>query len=103
VEVDRREGLHSIPARFGIAAALRLAQICHALTVLLLAGVGVYFQLGLLYWLGLVAVAGLFIWEHTLVKPHDLSRLNLAFFNLNGYISLTVFLAAVLAVWAGRS
>ncbi len=101
VEVDRRDGLHSVPARFGIAAALRLAQVCHALTVLLLAAVGVYFSLGWLYWLGLALVAALFIWEHSLVKPHDLSRLNLAFFNLNGYISLTVFFAALLAVWAG--
>jgi 4-hydroxybenzoate polyprenyltransferase len=99
VEVDRREGLHSIPARFGIPAALRLAQLCHALTVGLLALVGAWFGLGWLYWLGLAVVAGLFIWEHNLVKPHDLSRLNLAFFNLNGYISLTVFVATVLAVW----
>jgi 4-hydroxybenzoate polyprenyltransferase len=57
--------------------------------------------LGWLYWLGLAAVGGLFILEHSLVKPHDLSRLNLAFFNLNGYISLTVFFATLLAVWAG--
>jgi 4-hydroxybenzoate polyprenyltransferase len=99
VEFDRRERLHSIPARFGVAAALRLAQVCHALTVLLLAAVGLWFQLGWLYWLGLVTISGLFVWEHSLVKPHDLSRLNLAFFNVNGYISLTIFLATVLAVW----
>jgi 4-hydroxybenzoate polyprenyltransferase len=101
VDFDRREGLHSFPARFGIAAALRLAQICHALTVLLLAAVGAWFQLGWLYWLGLAAIGALFVWEHSLVKPHDLSRLNLAFFNVNGYISLTIFVATVLAVWAG--
>jgi 4-hydroxybenzoate polyprenyltransferase len=100
VDVDRREGLQSIPARFGVAAALRLAQVCHLLTVALLAGVGAWFSLGWLYWLGLALVGGLFIWEHSLVKPHDLSRLNLAFFNLNGYISLTVFFATLLAVWA---
>jgi 4-hydroxybenzoate polyprenyltransferase len=57
--------------------------------------------LGWLYWVGLVAVSGLFVWEHSLVKPHDLSKLNLAFFNLNGYISLTVFFATLLAVWVG--
>jgi 4-hydroxybenzoate polyprenyltransferase len=101
VDFDRREGLHSFPARFGVAAALRLAQICHALTVLLLAAVGAWFQLGWLYWLGLAAIGALFVWEHSLVKPHDLSRLNLAFFNVNGYISLTIFVATVLAVWAG--
>jgi 4-hydroxybenzoate polyprenyltransferase len=101
VDFDRREGLHSIPVQFGVAAALRLAQLCHALTVVLLAGVGAWFQLGWLYGLGLAAISALFIWEHSLVKPHDLSRLNLAFFNVNGYISLTIFITTVLAVWAG--
>jgi 4-hydroxybenzoate polyprenyltransferase len=99
VEFDRREGLHSIPARFGVAAALRLARVCHVLTVLLLAWVGAWFALGWLYWLGLAAITMLFIWEHSLVTPHDLSRLNLAFFNVNGYISLTIFVATVAAIW----
>jgi 4-hydroxybenzoate polyprenyltransferase len=99
VDFDRREGLHSIPARFGILAALRLAQISHILTVLLLGAVGAWFHLGWPFWVGLAAVAGLFVWEHSLVKPNDLSRLDLAFFNLNGYISLTIFTFTVLAVW----
>lgn len=99
VEFDRRERLHSIPARFGVAAALRLARVCHLLTVALLAAVGAWFGLGWLYWVGLAAISGLFIWEHSLVKPHDLSKLDLAFFNINGYISLTIFVATVLAVW----
>jgi 4-hydroxybenzoate polyprenyltransferase len=99
VEFDRRERLHSIPARFGVPAALRLARLCHLLTVALLAAVGVWFGLGWLYWLGLAAISGLFVWEHSLVKPHDLSKLDLAFFNINGYISLTIFVATVLAIW----
>jgi 4-hydroxybenzoate polyprenyltransferase len=99
VNFDRREGLHSIPVRFGVPFALRLAQICHGLTVALLAAVGVWFQLGWPYWIGLTAIAVLFVWEHSLVKPHDLSKVNLAFFNVNGYISLTIFAAAVVAVW----
>ncbi len=99
VDFDRREGLHSIPARFGIPAALRLAQVSHVLTVVLLGAVGVWFHLGWPFWLGLAVVAGLFVWEHSLVKPNDLSRLGLAFFNLNGYISLTIFVFTVLAVW----
>ncbi len=101
VEFDRRERLHSIPARFGVAVALRLARLCHLLTVALLAAVGLWFGLGWLYWLGLAVVAGLFVWEHSLVRPDDLSRLDLAFFNINGYISLTVFVATVLALWLG--
>jgi len=99
VEVDRREGLHSIPARFGIPAALRLAKIFHVLTVLLLAGVGVLAGLGWLYWLGLVIVAGLLIYEHSLVKPDDLSKVNLAFFTMNGYISVISFLAVLGGLW----
>lgn len=99
VEFDKSAKLHSIPARFGIPFALRLAQICHALTVVLLAGVGAWFALGWPYWLGLAAITALFVWEHSLVRPDDLSKVNLAFFNVNGYISLTVFGATVLAVW----
>jgi 4-hydroxybenzoate polyprenyltransferase len=99
VEFDRREKLHSMPARFGIAFALRLAQVCHLLTVALLAWVGLWFGLSWPYWVGLAAVAGLFVWEHSLVKPDDLSKLDMAFFNVNGYISLTIFFATLVALF----
>jgi 4-hydroxybenzoate polyprenyltransferase len=97
-EFDRQERLHSIPARWGNAVALRLAKISHALTVALLAGVGVIMGLGIIYWIGLLVVVGLLVYEHSLVKPNDLSRLNLAFFNINGYISITIFVATLVAV-----
>ncbi len=99
VEFDKREGLRSIPVRFGIAFALRLAQACHALTVVLLGAVGAWFGLGWPFWVGLAAIAALFVWEHSLVKPDDLSKVDMAFFNVNGYISLTIFVATMLAVW----
>jgi len=99
VEIDRKEGLHSIPARFGIPAALRLAQIFHVLTVLLLAATGLLAGLGWLYWLGLIVVAGLLFYEHTLVKPDDLSRVDMAFFKMNGYISVITFLAVLGGLW----
>ena len=99
VETDRKEGLYSIPARFGIPAALRLAQIFHVLTVLLLAAVGLAVGLGWLYWLGLVIVAGLLIYEHSLVKPDDLSKVNLAFFTMNGYISIIALAAVIGGLW----
>ena len=95
VEIDRKEGLYSIPARFGIPAALRLAQIFHVFTVLLLAAVGFVAGLGWLYWLGLVIVAGLLVYEHSLVKPDDLSKVDIAFFTMNGYISIITLLAVV--------
>lgn len=95
VEFDRRARLHSFPARFGIAAALVGARICHLLTVVAFAVLGLLTGLGWLYWAGVIAVSGLFVYEHSLVSPDDLSRLDIAFFNINGYIAVILF-AAVL-------
>ena len=98
VDFDRREGLHSVPARYGTAVALRLAQVCHVLTVLALAAVPLFVPLAWPYWVGLAAVTVLFVYEHSLVSPADLSRAGVAFFNVNGYISLIVLASTV----AGR-
>ncbi|HEX6079989.1 MAG TPA: UbiA-like polyprenyltransferase, partial [Methylomirabilota bacterium] len=98
VDFDRRHRLHSVPARFGIPAALATARACHVLTVAAFALLGVMMGLGWLYWLGVAAVAGLLVYEHSLVSPTDLSRLDVAFFNVNGYIAVILFLAVV----AGR-
>jgi 4-hydroxybenzoate polyprenyltransferase len=99
VQVDRREGLHSVPARFGIATALTLARVNHAVTVLALAGVGIVARLGVAFWVGLAIAALLLAYENAIVKPNDLSRLNLAFFNVNGYISVIVFAGALFGIW----
>ncbi len=96
VDFDRAEGLHSVPARFGVAAALHAAKACHVLTVGAFAALGAVMGLGVLYWVGVLVVAGLLVYEHSLVSPTDLSRLDMAFFNVNGYISV-ILLAAVLA------
>jgi 4-hydroxybenzoate polyprenyltransferase len=96
VDFDQREGLHSIPARFGVAATLRLSSVCHAVTMALLLWLGAWVGLGWPYWLGMLVVAGLLAYEHSLVRPDDLSRVNVAFFNVNGYISVTL-LGSVLA------
>ena len=100
-EFDRQEGLRSVPARFGNATALRLAQANHVLTVTLLAAVGGVMGLSWVYWLGLAVVAGLLVYEHTLVSPTDLSRVNLAFFNINGYIAVTIFAATLVSLYMG--
>jgi 4-hydroxybenzoate polyprenyltransferase len=97
VEFDRAEGLHSVPAAFGIATALRVARVNHVLTVLALAAAGWSLGLGWPFWVGVAAVAALLGYENSLVKPGDLSRVNLAFFNVNGYISMLIFVAG----WAG--
>ncbi|MGH7321129.1 MAG: UbiA-like polyprenyltransferase, partial [Candidatus Rokuibacteriota bacterium] len=94
-EFDRRERLYAVPARFGIPIALRAARVCHALTALTLAAVGWVMGLGFAYWLGWLVVVGLLVYEHSLVSADDLSRLDVAFFNVNGYISVITFLAAL--------
>jgi 4-hydroxybenzoate polyprenyltransferase len=96
LDVDRSQGLHSLPARFGVGAAFAGARICHIATVAFLAVAGLGLPVGLLYWLGVAGVAGLLLYEHSLVSPRDHRRLDLAFFTMNGVISLTFF-AFVLA------
>jgi 4-hydroxybenzoate polyprenyltransferase len=95
VEFDRRNGLHSVPARFGIPAALITARVCHLLTIVAFALLGWMMGLGLLYWLGVLVVAGLLVYEHSLISPRDLSKLDVAFFNVNGYISVILFFAVI--------
>ena len=95
-EVDLEQGLHSVAVRFGVTGAFWGARLLHALTVVLLSAVGVGLELGWLYWLGVTAVALLLVYEHSLVRPGDLRRLDAAFFTVNGVISV-VFFAFVLA------
>jgi 4-hydroxybenzoate polyprenyltransferase len=95
-EVDLEQGLHSVAARFGVEGAFRGARLLHAATVALLVAVGLGLHLGWFYWLGVVAVAVLLAYEHSLVRPNDLRRLDAAFFTVNGVISI-VFFAFVLA------
>jgi 4-hydroxybenzoate polyprenyltransferase len=99
VEVDRRQGLQSVPARFGIPTALALARVNHALTAAALAALGVVMALGVVYWVGWLAVVALLAYEHSLVRPGDLSRLDVAFFNVNGYIAVIVLVAVVGGLW----
>lgn len=99
VEIDRCDQLKSIPARFGIPFALQLSALSHFICVILLAILGGMQRFTAPYWIGWTVVIGLFIWEHRLVKPHDLSKVDLAFFNINSYISLTLFFSVLGALW----
>ena len=94
-DIDRREGLHSIVTRFGVRGAFVGARFAHAGTVACLVVVGLGLPVGVLYWLGVVAVAVLLAYEHSLVRPTDLRRLDTAFFTMNGVISV-VFAAFVI-------
>ncbi len=90
-EVDRREGLHSLPADFGIGRALRVSRVLHAGFLVCLAVAGSMLFVGRWYGVGLVLTALLLIHEHRLVKPNDLSRVNAAFFTTNGIVSVALF------------
>jgi len=95
-EFDTSAGLHSIPARFGIAKSLRLAACLHACMVVMLVLLGLMMPLGVIYFAGVAAVAGLLAYEHRLVRPDDLSQVNRAFFQVNIVISMGL-LAVTLA------
>ena len=96
---DLAQGLYSIPARFGVAAALRLSSFFHLCTAIFLALVGLAAQLGIIYWLGFAAVAAILFWEHRIVTPTDLSRVNRAFFDFNAYVSVGYFLITLGDIW----
>ena len=89
---DLEQGLYSIPARFGIAAALQFSSFFHLCTAIFLALVGLAAQMGIIYWLGFAAVSAILFWEHRIVTPTDLSRVNRAFFDFNAYVSVGYFL-----------
>ena len=91
LDVDRAQGLHSLAARFGVGAAFAGARLCHAATVACLVAAGLGLPVGALYWIGVAAVAGLLLYEHSLVSPRDRRRLDMAFFTMNGVISVTFF------------
>jgi 4-hydroxybenzoate polyprenyltransferase len=95
LNVDRAQGLHSWATRFGVHGVFRGARVFHAAAVALLAAAGLGLDVGVFYWLGVVAVAALLVYEHSLVRPDDLRRLDAAFFTVNGVISI-VFCAFVL-------
>ncbi|OKK05838.1 prenyltransferase [Streptomyces sp. CB03234] len=95
VQADRAHGVKSVPARFGIPAALYGARGAHAVTTALLVWYALATGAGPFFWAGLLIVAVAFLYEHTIVRPHDLSRLNRAFFTVNGFIGIALFVCAL--------
>jgi len=102
IEADRKQGLHSIPGFLGIRNSLWAARGLHAGSALLLLGPYFLLQLGPLYLAGLLVICALFIREHSLLKPDDLSRLDVAFFNMNGWISAAFFIFGALDILVRR-
>ncbi len=102
VEFDRREGLHSFPARFGVGTALAAARALHAGAVVAMAAVGLAADLHGAYWIGLALIVALLVWEHRLVREDDLSRLGVAFFSMNGVVSVMYLLVVLVATLLPR-
>lgn len=98
VEHDKQEGLYSWPSRYGIASALFMAKANHVLTILVLIFLGLTFPLGWPFWIAIVIAAGLLAYENSLVKPNDLSKMNQAFFQMNSYVAVTLFVGTFLAL-----
>ncbi|HEY4413348.1 MAG TPA: UbiA-like polyprenyltransferase [Gaiellaceae bacterium] len=98
VDVDRAQGLHSIATRFGVRGAFAGARLSHIATVACLVAAGLGLPVGTLYWIGVAAVAALLAYEHALVRPGDLRRLDAAFFTMNGVISVAFAVFVILDV-----
>ncbi|HUX33347.1 MAG TPA: UbiA-like polyprenyltransferase [Gemmatimonadaceae bacterium] len=90
-EFDRANALHSLPAKLGEARAIQIAHLLHVVTIAALAAVGVVTHGGVLYWAGVALAAVILAYEHSLVRPGDLSKLDAAFFSMNGMLSLAFF------------
>lgn len=98
-EFDTEQSLRSLPESLGKSRALSISRVCHILAVVLL-GLGVaMMESGALSWIGLAVVCGILIYEQSVVKPHDLSRVNLAFMTLNGFVSIGFFLFVMVDLW----
>jgi 4-hydroxybenzoate polyprenyltransferase len=98
-EFDRRHGLHSLPARWGIPAALRLAFVSHLLTIAALVALWWVADLGVVFLLGIIGIAALLLYEHRLVRPDNLARVNVAFFTVNAVISIGLLVIGLLDLW----
>ncbi len=98
-DFDRERRLNSIPARFGVRSALRIAFVSHMLTIAMLVLLWKMAGLGLIFLVGVIGIAGLLLYEHWLVRPDDLNRINIAFFNVNAIISFGILVLGCLDVW----
>lgn len=98
IDFDKMQRLFSIPARFGIKKSLNLIKILHATSIAILIWIGFRLGLGKTYYIGVVIAAVLLFYENTIIKADDLSRLNLAFFTINGFISIILFFFVALEV-----
>jgi 4-hydroxybenzoate polyprenyltransferase len=103
IDFDRRNKLYSIPARFGIRPSLVLTKLLHAASIILLSYLGIRMNMGIFYFAGIIVTAILLAYENIIIKADDLSRLNMAFFTMNGVISVLMFCFVAVEVIFGRT
>ena len=102
IEYDRKEGLHSIPAVFGVSGSLIIAKLLHFAAFFLFILLMAFTNLGYIYLAGVLISGALMAYEHSLVSKDDLSKLNMAFFNMNAYISITIMIFSIIDIWVGK-
>ena len=102
-EFDQQKKLHSIPAKFGVATSLKIAFLSHVLTVAMLFLLWHEAGLGQLFFYGIVAISVLLMYQHWLVRPDDLKRVNIAFFNVNAIVSFGILITGCIDIWMRRS
>lgn len=103
IDFDRQHKLYSIPVRFGIKESLTLTKLLHICSILILSWLGIRLDLGLFYYMGVFVAGTLLAYENSLIKPDDLSNLNVAFFTMNGVISIVMFFFVAIEVIFGRT
>ena len=103
IDFDRQHKLYSIPVRFGIKTSLKLTKLLHISSILILSWLGIRLDLGLFYYMGVFVAGTLLAYENSLIKPDDLSKLNMAFFTMNGVISVVLFFFVAIDVIFGRA
>jgi len=103
IDFDRQHKLYSIPVRFGIKKSLTLTKLLHICSILILSWLGIRLDLGLFYYMGVFVAGTLLAYENSLIKPDDLSNLNVAFFTMNGVISIVMFFFVAIEVIFGRT
>ena len=103
IAFDRQQELHSIPARFGVRTSLFLTKILHFISIAFLSWVGIRLNLGIFYFIGVCITAILLTYENSIIKPNDLSKLNMAFFTMNGVVSILMFCFVAMEVIFGRT
>jgi len=103
IDFDRQHKLYSIPVRFGIKKSLTLTKLLHISSILILSWLGIRLDLGLFYYIGIFVAGTLLAYENSLIKPDDLSKLNVAFFTMNGVISIIMFFFVAVEVIFGRA